>query len=312
MLKRKREFLYVLVFVFVLPSCKPQTGVSPETTAPKEAHEKEGPVLVKVGTEIITVDEFERELASLPEYTQKRMTTAEQKKKHLDKMIDEILLLQEAEKRKLDQDEEILGKVERYRRRLITERLYREVASERSQVGDEEIQAYYQTHKDRFRQKERIRARQILILLPPNSGPEKEQAAKKKAEEALARVEAGEDFAAVAKQYSEGPAASRGGDLGYFSRGRMVPGFEEVAFSLKEVGETSDLVRTKFGFHIIELTGRQPAQELAMEDVKDRIVRQLESAKRREIRQSLAEELREQVRVEIREDYFGTETPSEG
>ena len=235
----------------------------------------------------------------------------EAKRKQLDKMIDETLLLEEAKKRKLDQDEEIREKVDRYRSRLITERLYRDVASERSRVGDEEIQAYYQEHKDRFQQPERIRARQILILLPASAGPEREAEAKKKAEEALGRIKAGEDFAEVAKQYSEGPAASRGGDLGYFSRGRMIPEFEQIAFSLKEIGDTSGLVRTKFGFHIIELTGREPAQEVALADVKDRIVRQLESAKRREIRQSLAEELRRQANVEIREDYFKEEAPSE-
>jgi peptidyl-prolyl cis-trans isomerase C len=240
------------------------------------------------------------------------MNTSEQKQKHLDKMIDEILLLKEAEKRNLDRDEEIQGKVERYRRRLITEKLYREIASERSEVGDEEIQAYYQEHKDRFRQKERIRARQILVLLPANAGPEKVAAAEKKAQEALGRARAGEDFAQIAKEVSEGPAASRGGDLGYFSRGRMVPEFEEIAFSLKEVGDVSDVVRTKFGLHIIELTGRQPAQELALEDVKDRIIRQLESAKRREVRQSLAEELRQQANVEVDEAYFEKEAPEEG
>lgn len=312
MVGRKTVFLCLMAWVCVLSSCKSETPGSPGNSPAGDVAEKEGPVLAKVGGEIITVDEFEIELTSLPEYTQKRMKTTEQKKKHLEKMIDETLLLQEAEKRKLDQDEEIQAKVDRYKNRLITEKLYREIASERSKVGDEEIQTYYQEHKDRFQQKERIRASQILILLPPNASPEKETEANQKAQEALKRIKAGEDFAVLAKEYSEGPAASRGGDLGYFSRGRMVPEFEEIAFSLKDVGDESDLVRTKFGFHIIELTGREPAQELSLEEVKDRIVRQLESARRREVRQSLAEELREQANVEIREEYFEEEVPSEG
>jgi peptidyl-prolyl cis-trans isomerase C len=257
----------------------------------------------------ITVEDFEIELGSLPEYTQKRMNTGEQKKKHLDKMIDEILLLAEAEKRGLDRDAEIQRKVERYRRRLITERLYREVAKEKSRVGDEEIQEYFQAHRDRFMQKERIRVRQILVLLPPNAGPEKEAEAKKKAEEILRRAKSGEDFAGLAKEYSEGPAASRGGDLGFFSRGRMVPAFEEAAFALEKEGDTSDVVQTKFGYHIIQLAGRQPAKELSIDEVRDRIVRQLESARRREVRQSLAKELREQADVEIREGYFEEEAP---
>jgi peptidyl-prolyl cis-trans isomerase C len=297
-------FLCLVAWLCVLTSCTSETSLSPGGSPGEDGGEKEGPVLARVGQQVITVGDFEAELRSLPEYTQKRMTTAEQKKKHLEKMISESLLLQEAKTRKLDQDEELRAKVERYRNRLITEKLYREVAGERSQVGDEEIQSYYEEHKDRFRQKERIRARQILILLPPNAPPEKEAEAKKKAEEALERVRAGEDFATVAKQYSEGPAAGRGGDLGFFSRGRMVPEFEEVAFSLKEVGDKSGVVRTKFGLHIIELTGRQPAQELSLQDVRERIVRQLESARRREVRQSLADELRDKSNVEIQEGYF--------
>lgn len=310
MLRRSRAWLCLAACVGLLSSCKPEAGVSPGASGGKSAAEKEGPVLAKVGEEVITVGDFERELQSLPEYTQKRMNTPEQKRKHLDKMIEEILLLQEAEKRKLDKDEEILGKVERYRRRLLTEKLYREIASERSEIGEEEVRAYYEENKDRFQQKERIRVRQILILAPTNAGPEKEQEARKKAEAVLARVKAGEDFAELAKEQSEGPAASRGGDLGFFTRGRMVPEFEQAAFSLKEVGDTSGVVRTKFGFHIIELTGREPAKELALEDVKERIIRQLESSKRREIRTSLAEELRGKRDLEIREEYFGGDAPS--
>jgi len=285
---KKMVFFCLMGAVCLFPSCKP----GGQGTTGSSSAGKQGPVLAEVGDQVITVEAFEGDLGALPEYTRNRMKTAEQKRKHLDRMIDEFLLLQEAEKRNLDEDKDILAKVDRYRKRLITEKLYRTIAGERAKISEEEIQAYYQEHKDRFRQPERIRVRQILILLPPNAGPEKEAKAKKMAEEVLAKVKAGEDFAELAKTNSEGPTAGRGGDLGYFSRGRMVPEFEEAAFSLKEVGDTSGLIRSKFGFHIIELTGRQPARELALDGVRDRIVRQLESAKRREIRQSLAEELR--------------------
>ena len=291
MLGRRIAFLCVIYCAFVVSSCKQGSRVSPGTSS-DEKSAKKGPVLAEVAGATITVEDFENELLSLPEYTQKRMNTAEQRKKHLGKMIDEILLLDEAERRGLYRDEEIQVKVERYRRRLITEKLYREVAKEKSQVGEEEIQKYFLEHKDRFMQKERIRVRQILILLPANAGPEKETEANKKAEEVLRRVKAGEDFAELAKEYSEGPAATRGGDLGYFSRGRMVPAFEEAAFALENDGDTSGAVRTKFGYHVIQLTGRQPAKELSIDEVRDRIVRQLESTRRREVRQSLAKELR--------------------
>ena len=310
MLGRRAVFLCVIACAFAASSCKEGSRVSPGSPSDEKAA-KRGPVLAAVGGTAITVEDFENEIRSLPEHTQKRMKTGEEKKKHLDKMIEEILLLDEAQKRGVDRDEEIRAKVERYRRRLITEKLYQEVAKEKSQVGEEEIQKYFQAHKEQFVQKERIRVRQILILLAPNAGPEKEAEAKKKAEEVLGRAKAGEDFAELAKEVSEGPAASRGGDLGYFSRGRMVPAFEEAAFGLKNDGDVSNVVRTKFGYHIIQLTGRQPAKELSIEEVRDRIVRQLESARRREVRQSLAKELRQQAKVEIREGYFEGDAPSE-
>lgn len=312
MLERKFGCLCLLVWACLLCSCKPEGPAPLRDATQGDSAKKVGPVLAEVAGEVITLEHFNRELLALPEYTRKRMNTAEQKQKHLDRMIDEILLLREAERRGVDRDEEIQGKVERYRRRLLTERLYQEVASERSRVGEAEVRRYYEEHKDRFTQQERIRASQILILLPPDAGPEKDAEAKKRAQAALDRVRAGEDFGGVANQVSEAPEASRGGDLGYFSRGRMLPEFEKTAFSLKEVGDTSDLVRTQFGYHIIRLTGREPARELPVEEVWDRIVRQVESANRREIRQSLAQELRERSRVKIHEEVLASELPSEG
>jgi foldase protein PrsA len=79
------------------------------------------------------------------------------------------------------------------------------------------------------------------------------QDAKKKAEEVLAKVKAGEDFATLAKQYSQDSTASNGGDLGYFAKGKMVPEFEKAAFAMK-AGEVSGLVKTVYGYHIIKVT----------------------------------------------------------
>ncbi len=297
--------------LLLLPSCKGEAPPSPggEGTGKGEAV---GEVLVRVGDEVITVEDFSKELASLPAYTRRRMTTKEEKKKALEKMIDRMLLLREATERGLDRDEEIQRKVERYRRRLITEALYREVARERADIGEEEIAKYYEDHKDRFRRKERIRVRQILVLLPPKAGPERKAEAEKKVKEILRRAKAGENFADLAKEFSEGPTASRGGDLGFFSRGRMVPEFEKAAFSLKKIGDIAGPIRTRFGYHIIQLTGREPAKELSLEESRERIVRQLEAAKRREVRQGLASELRGKVEVEIHEDLLDEVSVPEG
>lgn len=310
MRKSLRWGMALWIGVLLVPGCKAQSP-SPAEPGTSGATKESGPVLARVDGEVIGVTQFQEEIDALPEYTRKRMNTKQQKLKQLEKMIDEMLLLREADRRGLDRDAELLRKVDRYRNRLITEKLYQAVAQEQSDLSEKDIETYYEENKARFAQQERIRARQILILVPPKASPEKVAEAKAKADEALRRAKAGEDFAELAKQFSEGPAASRGGDLGYFSKGRMVPEFEEIAFTLKDVGEISDVVRTKFGFHIIQLTGKQPAKQLSLDEVRERIVRQLESNKRREIRQSLAKQLREKATVEIHEELLSDDPVSD-
>ncbi len=303
---KKSALLMAVLFALVsgVSSCQkpsPSTDI-PEPSAQQDR--KEGPVLAEVNDEVITVGEFQDEINSLPEYTRNQLKTREQKMKRLDNMIKEILLRQEAQKRSLDQDREIQRKVERYKNRLITEKLYQQVAQERGKIDDPAVQQYYNEHKNQYKQKERIRASQILILVPPNAGPEKDAEARAKAEEVAKKAKGGADFAELAKQNSEGPTAVRGGDLGYFSRGRMVPEFEEVAFSIDNVGDVSEIVKTKFGYHIVTLTDRQQEKQLSIDEVKDRIVRQLESKNRREIRQNLDTDLRDKASVKINEDQF--------
>ncbi len=270
----------------------------------------EGPVLAEVSGEAITLGEFDEELSLLPEYTRNRMKSKEQKVKRLEGMIDAILLRKEAKRKGIDQDKEILRKVARYRDRLITEKLYRQIAEERSEVTEERIKQAYEERRDQYMQKERVRVSQILILVPPNAGPDKDGEAKAKADEVLQRARKGEDFTELAKGNSEGPTASRGGDLGYFSRGRMVPEFEEVAFSLNP-GDISDVVKTKFGYHIIKMIDRQKEEQLSLDAVRDRIVRQLESQQRREIRQTLAKDLRQDAQVTIHTELLGEESVEE-
>jgi len=289
-----------VLFVLVLGSCADKPGGQDGQTG-RAAEEK---VLARVGKRVITEEDFQREIASLPEYSRRQMETSEQKKKRLDRMIDDLLLMEEAQRRGLDRDQDILAKVERYRQRLMTEKLYQQVAEERGRIDEEEIRSYYESHKEQFSQKERIRARQILILVPPNAPPEKEKEAEAKAREAQGRAKAGEDFLALAKQYSDAPDPVRASELGYFSRGRMPPEFDEVAFALQNPGEVSDVVRTRLGFHVIQLMDRQPAKEQPLEEVRDRIVRILKSQKTRDVRQSLAAELRGKAQIEIEESFL--------
>jgi len=134
-------------------------------------------------------------------------------------------------------------------------------------IPDSELQDYYREHGDEFQQEERVRARHILL----RTGERSVEEARQQLDAVRARIEGGEDFAAVAREVSEDPASARnGGDLGFFARGQMVPAFEEAAFGAK-VGELVGPVESPFGVHLLEVTDRQPAGEQPFDEVKDQI-----------------------------------------
>jgi len=143
------------------------------------------------------------------------------------------------------------------------------------EISEKEIAEYYENNPSRFKDLKQVKARHILFVLDRDAPQETVEAVKEKALEVLKKARDGEDFAALAREYSEGPTKDKGGDLGYFSKGQMVKPFEDVAFNL-EKGQISDLVRTDFGFHIIKV-----------EDIKEEQTRSLE-ASREEIREILA------------------------
>lgn len=139
-------------------------------------------------------------------------------------------------------------------------------------VSAAEVEQYYREHAGEFGTEEQRRAAHILIGVAKNAADADKQAARAKAESILQQARAKpENFAALAKQYSEDPgSAASGGDLGMFGRGMMVKPFEEAAFALK-LGEISDLVQTDFGFHIIKLAEIQPAQAKPLAGVQAQI-----------------------------------------
>jgi peptidyl-prolyl cis-trans isomerase D len=147
----------------------------------------------------------------------------------------------------------------------------KETAS-KTDVPEAEIRSQYlQGQKTLYTVPEKRRASHILVKTPPNASPEQSKATEAKAGKALARVRAGEDFAKVAREVSEDSTASAGGDLSYFTRERMVKEFSDAVWSMK-VGQTSDLVRTPFGFHIIRVTDIQPGHEQTLEEARPQIL----------------------------------------
>jgi peptidyl-prolyl cis-trans isomerase D len=140
----------------------------------------------------------------------------------------------------------------------------------------QEIQAYYDQHRDEYRSPEQVNVRHILIKtpLPGPDGkvdPAGVEQARKKAEDILKQLKAGGNFADLAKKYSEDTASAKdGGSLGWIERGRTVPEFEKVAFSLPK-GATSDLVESSYGFHIIQVEDKQDAHVKTLDEVKAQI-----------------------------------------
>jgi peptidyl-prolyl cis-trans isomerase C len=140
------------------------------------------------------------------------------------------------------------------------------------QVSDEEAKKFYDANQERMVRPESVRARHILVAVPADATAEQKAEKKKQAEALRAKIAGGEDFAAVAKASSDDKGSgARGGELGWLRRGQTVPAFDQAAFSL-EPGKLSDVVESKFGYHIIEVEEKKPAGKLTFDEVKDRIV----------------------------------------
>jgi len=161
---------------------------------------------------------------------------------------------------------------------------------EKITVNKEEVHAYYEAHKEAYSVPERVQARHILRLAQ-GSAAEIEKA--KNEITALAKqLKEGADFAKLATAESDDVgSAEKGGDLGWFTRGQMVPEFEQVAFALKNPGEISEPVRTQFGYHLIQLIDHKAAELKPYKEVKDLVMQQLKRERAQEQFAAKGEEL---------------------
>jgi peptidyl-prolyl cis-trans isomerase D len=143
-----------------------------------------------------------------------------------------------------------------------------------TEVDEEALKALYDEQSEKYITEEQRQARHILVSLPPDSDMDAVAKARSKAQLILERLEKGEAFAEIASAESDDPgSAANGGDLGFFGKGVMAPEFEETVFTLDK-GERSGIVKTPFGFHIIEVTGITPEIATPFEDVRDELVRE--------------------------------------
>jgi len=162
-------------------------------------------------------------------------------------------------------------------------------------IGEEEAKKFYDDNITKFTRAEQVKASHILIGTTGKDEAGK-IAAKAKAEDVLAQVKGGADFVELARTHSSCSSKNKGGDLGFFDKGQMPPEFSQVAFALKP-DEISDVVETKFGYHIIKITDRKEAGVSSFEEEKSNIVKNLEARKKQTFTQSYVEALKSKAKI---------------
>jgi len=238
--------------------------------APYAAAEEINPVLGKVGDFSIRESDLDRLIAGQPPQAQKQL----QEKPELRISLVQDLLLKKAiamkaRKEGYDRKPEYREKLSYLVDEFLSGEYLAKVVVADIKVPEEEMKSYYKEHEKDFLLSETVKARHIFIQLPFKSTEAEKTAARKKAEEILARLKKGEDFAKVASESSDdADTAKKGGDLGFLTPGKTnSEEFEKTAFALKS-GETSEIVQTPFGLHIIKADEKSEKRTASFEEAK--------------------------------------------
>lgn len=281
------KVLATMILAVGLFACKPAaTG--------KKA---EGEVLAEVNGTVITTQDFKNEVDRLPPYLKPMAQSAEGKKELLDSMIVREVILEKAKKEGIDKSKEVAERLDDLRKRLIVETYLKKKVEADAQISDAELKNFYEQNKQKFKTGEQVRASHILVKT------------EKEANDILEQLKKGASFEDMAKKYSTDSTAAKGGDLGWFSRGAMVPEFDKAVFSLKE-GEQSGIVKTQFGYHIIKVTGKRPAGIRTFDEVKEQIKSTLLPGKQQEVFLKMKEGLKTDAKISIKEDVLKSFDPT--
>lgn len=307
----------------------PPASEAPTETAPAE--EKTGPIATVEGVPVSRA-RFERELAqSRARYAKARKEVQPALLDNLRRSLVRRLVESEVLRQKANEweiapsDEELDAMWTRHRERFGTDDAFRafleragtteadlknqfvdnlildrikQRLDERLEIPEETLQEYYRSRPQRFERPEEVRVAQILIEVPP--GVTEEEAADRRAlaQTTLERLRDGADFARVATEVSEGPARMRGGDLGFLPRGRLVPEVDRVAFELKP-GQLSDVIQSRFGFHIVRVMEHRPERKLSFEEARPQIVERLRGQMLRSELHEHLEQWKRQMDIEL-------------
>ncbi len=232
---------------------------------------QEDPVLAKIGDKKITMSDLDRIIGYYDVKQQKLFEQNLQAKATLLKRIVEGMVISEvARKKGFDKEAGIKEQLEMISNDFLTTEYMKKEIIAKINVTEEEVKLYYKAHPEEFRTPEMVKARHILIRADKNASEEDKKKAREKAEEVLKEIKAGEDFAKIAAEISDDPGSkTKGGDLGFFPKGKMVPDFEKAAFSLKP-GQLSDVVQSPLGFHIIKVEEKKESVLEPYDKAKDK------------------------------------------
>lgn len=257
-------------------------------------------VVISVGDHTITVAQYNQMVKGLsPQYQQ--IARGPGRRQFAQNLVELSVLADAAEKAGLEKQPDTKAQIEFQRENLLAQAMF-QYLQQTIAVSDADVQTYYDAHKSDY---ETLTARHILIRVkgaPMPAAPGKQELsdeeAKAKAESIRKRLAGGEDFAKIAKDESDDiSSGEKGGDLGEFRKGMMVPPFEKVAFELKP-GDISDPVQTPFGYHIIQV---QSHTVKSLEDAKADILTHL----RPDLARKAVADLTAKVKVDINDAFFG-------
>jgi len=327
---RQKTWMKAMVIAFALITVGWQASAADEKPAAVKSSPSGGEdIVAMVNGAPISQEDFDRSLGFAKQQSSrmgKPADDAQIKEGVLDQLIDSELLYQESKKtgvridektvdEKLDQwkkrfpsDEEYKKALEQLKlsegqmranveKSLATDKFVRDKFVDKITVPEKEIKDYYDSHPNMFKQPEQVQASHILIKLKPDASESEQAEALKKIKDVQEKQKKGEDFAELAKAHSECPSSSKGGDLGFFGRGQMVPAFEEAAFTMKP-GDVSDVVKTQFGYHLIKVTNKKPESTIPFDGIKERLGQYLKQQKVQKEVKEFVDKLRKEAKVE--------------
>ena len=259
--------------------------------------------LVRINDVSISLDEFRQ--MSEDQSLEKKMRLISEKglRDFLDNyVITREVLYQEAKKKGFDQRKEILAKVEEIKRMMAIDALLEETLKGKSEVSDAEVQQYYKENQQQFTEPREVRIRHLFV----NSEPV--------LQEVRGKLAKGESFEKLASQYNIDLTREDGGDLGFVKRGQLSPAFaqfEEVAFSLRNPGDISDVVKTPLGYHILKLEDKKGTVLRPFDQVKENIRLFLQAKKRQDAYLEYIKEAKVRAKITVNEKLWAEEEKKE-